>query len=47
MIMEELLHEDEIPVGRAKDLRGQVFGIIKKILKEIPFGNVNVNAVVM
>lgn len=24
--MEELLHEDEIPVGRAKDLRGQVFG---------------------
>ena len=26
MIMEELLHEDEIPVGRAKDLRGQVFG---------------------
>ena len=26
MNMEELLHEDEIPVGRAKDLRGQVFG---------------------
>lgn len=24
--MEELLYEDEIPVGRAKDLRGQVFG---------------------
>ena len=36
--MEELLHEDEIPVGRAKDLRGQVFGRLTVLYRTFSAG---------
>lgn len=40
--MEELLHEDEIPVGRATDLRGKVFGRLTVLYRVKNKGNATV-----